>query len=393
MKTGTTYLQQVMSINKASLADAGYLFPGDQWAEQSRAARDILGNASRDPSAKAQIDGIWHKLAQQMLAHEGQASIFSMEFLSFANAEKASRVVESLAGAEVHVILTVRDAAAVIPAQWQTSCRNGGTVPWPKFVGGVRQTLAPGKARPDRAGRVFQRTQGIVRMLEVWEPVVGRDRLHVVTVPPRGSDPRLLWERFAQVVGVDPDVCPVNPQSSNVSLGHASTELLRRVNVELGDIPRGDYERVVRGPLRSILGQRAQLEARVALHRKGMTLAARWNRRVRTAIKDSGVQLVGTLKDLPVRGPDPSAPESLGRPGREDILAAATTARDGLAELERELRSRHGARETTTTTLADWNACPDPEAQAVHDVTALVRSCIRLTHHGDALDRSATTSL
>lgn len=379
MKTGTTYLQQVMTLNKAALAEAGYLFPGDQWAEQSRGARDVLGFGTRDPSTRAELDGTWHRLAEQMLSHRGTASVYSMEFLSFANAEKAARVVESLSGAEVHVILTVRDTAAVVPAQWQTSCRNGGTVPWPKFVRGLRELLAPETARRTRAGRVIQRTQGIVRMLEVWGPVVGRERLHVVTVPPRGSDPRLLWERFSQVVGLDPNACPVEPESSNVSLGHASTELLRRLNVELGSVPRRDYEKVVRGHLRSILGQRARLEERVTLNRKGLRLAARWNGRVRAAIEDSGAHVVGTLQDLPVHGPDPSAPKSLARLRPEDILAAAATARDGLLTLERELRERQLQPETPATTLADWEACADPEARAVSDVADLVRRCMRLT--------------
>lgn len=395
MKTGTTYLQQVMTLNKQRLADAGFLFPGERWAEQSRAARDILGSSSKDHAARAQVAGSWSRLADQMLTHDGKASIFSMEFLSFANREQAQRLLDSLAGADVHVILTVRDAAAGIPAQWQTSCRNGGTVPWPRFVGGVRRTLNSKTVPKGRAARVFQRTQGIVRMLDVWEPLVGSTRLHVITVPPRGSDPRLLWERFAQVVGVAPDVCPENPGSSNPSLGHASTELMRLVNLELTDVPRRDYEMVVRGSLRVILGERAHLESPVTLNRKGRALAARWNRRVRSAIKDSGAQLVGSLDDLPVRRPPQSTPTSLGTPDAEEILAAAATARDGLIELEAKLLSRHGEPRTTvaqTTTPQHWDDAPDPAAAAVQEVTALVWSCIRLNHRSGESEPVATTA-
>lgn len=378
MKTGTTYLQQVMGLNKDSLAAAGYYFPGDRWAEQSRAARDVLSASSKGPSAT----GSWHRMVGQMLAHQGQASIFSMEFLSFANADKAKRVMESLAGADVHVILTVRDAARVIPAQWQTSCRNGGTLPWPRFVGGVRQTLSAEKAKKSRAARIFQRTQGIVRMLEVWEPLVERGHLHVVTVPPRGSDPRLLWERFAKVVGVDPAICPIDPVSSNVSLGHASTELLRRVNVELGDIPHPEYEVIVRGPLRSILATRSHLETPVRLNRRGMALAARWNGRVRTAIEQSRAHVVGDLEDLPVRRPDPSTPKALNRPSPEEIMVAAATAKEGLLKLESELRSQVEARGAMTSeavkNMPPTGPAPTAEVAAVREVTALVRNCMLL---------------
>ena len=42
MKTGTTYLQQVLIQNKEALADHGYLFPGARWGDQ---AQERLGKA------------------------------------------------------------------------------------------------------------------------------------------------------------------------------------------------------------------------------------------------------------------------------------------------------------------------------------------------------------
>lgn len=404
MKTGTTYLQQVMGVNRQALAGAGYLFPGRRWSDQSRAAREVLGSVRAD--TRVAPDGPWSTLVEEMMTHQGRASIYSMEFLSFANAEKASRVVSSFPGAEVHVILTVRDAAAVLPAQWQTSCRNAGTVPWPGFVNGLRQALNSDGPPRSRAERMFQRTQGIVRMLDVWEPLVGAERLHVVTVPPRGSDPSLLWERFAAVVGIDPDVAGQEPGSSNPSLGHPSTEFLRRLNVELSELPRRDYETIVRGPLRSMLGARSDVEPPVTLHRKGRMLAARWNRRVRSAILEKGVQLVGDVSDLPVRRPEPSTPELLFEPGPEQILAAANTAREGMLDLEATLLSRlagRGAAAVPPTGAAPHHSAvpvpaheddtADPEGRAVREVADLVRECVRLHHVlGAAADTSGRTS-
>ena len=137
MKTGTTFLQSLMDANRDQLAQAGYLFAGDRWLEQDRAVRDILRLNRRDPRLRAQSEGMWRKLRDQMVQHPGRASVLSMEFLSFATPDQAAQVVRSLEPADVHVILTVRDAVQAIPAQWQTSCRNGGTVPWPTFLDGV----------------------------------------------------------------------------------------------------------------------------------------------------------------------------------------------------------------------------------------------------------------
>ena len=39
MKSGTTFLQALMSANRESLFRAGYAFPGEAWSEQSRAVQ------------------------------------------------------------------------------------------------------------------------------------------------------------------------------------------------------------------------------------------------------------------------------------------------------------------------------------------------------------------
>jgi hypothetical protein len=353
MKTGTTYLQDLMSANREQLRAAGVLFPGARWQEQSAAAGDVLGFNADDADRAEELAGAWDAMVQQMMGWRGKASVFSMEFLSFADEEQAARIVESLEGADVHVVITVRDAAASIPAQWQTICRNGGKVAFRKFVYGVKEALDSGGESPERPVRILMRTQGIGRMLDVWVPLVGADHVHVVTVPPKGSDPDLLWRRFASVVKVRPSVCTQPVETSNPSLGHASTELLRRVNVALGRLSRADQTAVLKGPLaRQILGPRAPLEKSIRLHRRGHAFARRWNREVRAAIEASGANVVGSLEDLPADKPPLSIPKTLYRPSPAELLAAAETAREGLLAFQAELAEeviRFGAEPVLTT--------------------------------------------
>ena len=40
-------------------------------------------------------------------------------------------------------------------------------------------------------------------MLDRWTAGIPRERVHLVTVPPPGSSPTLLWERFAGLFGLD----------------------------------------------------------------------------------------------------------------------------------------------------------------------------------------------
>jgi hypothetical protein len=397
MKTGTSYLQRMMHANRAVLAGAGYLVPGASGRARGRATRDVMAPTSDELSPGPAA--AWLRLAGEMLAHEGAGSVLSHEFLSFATPVQARRIVESFPGRKVRVILTVRDAAGLIPAQWQTNCRNRGKLSFAAFVRGIDRAL-DGSPDPGKPARLFERTQGVPRMLDAWVPQVGADRVHVVTVPPRGAPPDLLWRRFASVLGVDPEVCATEFDYVNTSLGFASSELLRRVNRELGRVDKPAYDRVVKGPLaRRILGARSRLERPIRLHRSGFATAARWNRCVRSAIEAAGVEVVGDLEELPTGGPSDAAPDTLARPRPPELLEAAITARDGLVEMRALLPWGRPPTESPTEshrsvgpvapTRASDAAGPGDVRAAVHEVTGLVRDCIdRAAADPTAADRS-----
>lgn len=329
MKTGTTFLQQLLADHREALDERGFAVPRNQ----ALALRGVLtGTPGADAAARR--DRVADEFLRRLQEYDGRASIVSWEFLSFLDRAQASALVAALPG-DVEVVLTVRDAARTLPAQWQTTCRNGTTLPWPAFGRGVGAWLDHG--RDTRPARLFRRTQGIPQMLDVWTDVVGRERLRVVTVPRSGSDPLLLWRRFAEVSGIDQDL-PVDPDvRRNPSLGHPSCELLRRINVALaaaeeatGKGPPGCAQ-VIRAVVAPDLETRAGSEPPVRLDRRGREVAAAWNRMVRDAIVASGVAVVGDLDDLPV---DPSADAvDVHRPRPPELLAAAATARAGLLDL------------------------------------------------------------
>ena len=393
MKTGTTFLQHLMEANQEELLAAGLLVAGDR-GEQKRATSDVLGTSHKTPQLLAECEGAWAELVGRMFAHKGTASAFSMEFLSYASAETAAKVVDTLEGAEVHIILTVRDTVSALPSQWQTFIRSGGAVPWPKFAKGIRKGLRPRGTPRGRAVRAFLRTQGIPRMIEAWGGTVPPERLHVITVPRSGSDPMLLWKRFAGVVGVDPSACPNSTPRTNPTLGYPSADLMCRLNIRLGKLPREQYRPTLKAALgMDILGERAHLEQRPQIDLATARFAAGWNRRVRRAIRESGADVVGGLRELPNKlSPEvvQSLPRTLGYPDESDTLSAAATARDGL--LKRitkhavELESV-GAQEVdlapadfaqVPTTAGRWVGEPDPVNAAVEELSSLVLIAIDL---------------
>jgi hypothetical protein len=400
MKTGSTYLQQRLAANRDQLLAAGYLFPGARWLDQVRAAQDAVGLGRRDPRLRAQVAGAWDRMVRQIHGHSGVAVVFSMEFLSFATPRQAQRVVRSLDPSPVHVVLAIRDTAATIPSQWQTSVRSGSTTSWPDYTTGVRRAerVQPSLHRPavgSRALRTFLRAQDTVRMLQAWSPLVHPSRLHVITVPNPAADPHLLWERFATAVGMPHDLGQVAPGRTNRSLGFASTELLRQVNTALGRQPRIEYNRVVKDYLAAqVLTQLAGEEAPVRLDEETGLFAQRWNRRVVAAIEATSAALVGSLADLPTNGPVDQT-GSLTRPPDTDVLQAAAVARDGMERLVRRLARRaetavasdgHGPRaDVASLQAAEAEVPPVPAAAA--EIARLTEEAIRLRRHMRAARR------
>lgn len=396
MKTGTSYLQQLMFDNRDALREHGVLFPGEQpRAEQAVAVRDAL-DLKLAAEVRERANGAWDRLRAEMLAFEGRASVVSMEFLSFASRPKAKALVRSLRGAEVHVILTVRDASRVIPAQWQETTQNAGTTSWPDFV----EAILSGQDDESPAWRAFQRAMHIPRMLEVWGAAVPKERLHVVLVPAPGAPPEELWRRFASVIDVDPSICTPPGRQRNASLGYASAELLRRVNLELSDVSVNAYTRTVKSHLsKQVLSGRSG-EPKVTTHGPLSEFALNWNRTMADAIAKSGAEIIGDPDDLDVV---PSQLSTLELPSDADVMAAARDAVAGLDELIKARSQKLAAvseyanpplgtpPEAPLVDVETWKSADEPLAAAVRDVASLARHAIDLRNRVRLADGKAVS--
>jgi hypothetical protein len=373
MKTGTSYIQEVLRQQKAALADDGVLFPGaNGWSDQVIGTKDVLG-LHVSPEIAHRADGAWDRLRDEMVQHDGRASVMSMEFMSFARRDRAKKVVDSLKSTEVHVILTVRDASRVIPAQWQESTQNRDVASWQEYAAAV---LA-GEDRDNPAWRAFQRALNIPRILRAWSGVVPAERMHVVLVPAPGAPPDALWHRFASVIDVDPDRFPPLPGERNVSLGYASADLMRRVNGHLTDLEQTTYGRTVKRHLcKRILAARRD-EPKMSMNRQLGEFSLDWNRTMADAIARHGCHVIGELTDLDV---EPTTVESLEPPAPEQVLDAAADAVNGMQQLiqQRALKATPEMESRKPVGPDHWDTAPEPIDAAVDDIVALVRQAIEL---------------
>jgi hypothetical protein len=128
---------------------------------------------------------------------------------------------------------------------WTESVQNRGVRTWEEFLSSVRS-----QDMSQKPGRWFWKHQRISEIAARWAGAVGRDHFTLITVPPKGAPPGVLWERFAAVAGIPEDLCDTDVRS-NPGIDAASAMVLRELNERLAeeDFSRQDYEWIVKGDL------------------------------------------------------------------------------------------------------------------------------------------------
>ena len=293
-KTGTTFMQQAMWANRARLAAQGVMLPGYSHRDHNRASRDLreAPRLAGDPAAPWL--GEWDVLTGQALQARGTV-VISDEVLAACNPPQADRGIRSLLPAEVHIVLTVRDIASLLPAEWQEAVKCRGTVPWEQWLAGV---IGSASAVDRRRRSWFWAAHDTLAILQMWSRHIPPDHVHVIAVPRQGPA-EALWARFASVVGIDSTGIDVPPTRANCSLGPAEAEFLRRMNETLSDgMPEWFYTRNIKQILaRNMLSARL-LQPRLALPPAQQTWANEQSQILVAALRESKYHIVGDLHDL-----------------------------------------------------------------------------------------------
>jgi hypothetical protein len=151
-----------------------------------------------------------------------------------------------------------------------------------------------------------------------WSAITRPERVHVITVPPKGAAPGELWRRFAQAVQVGADGFDLEVARSNTSLNAEDAELLRRLNDALpDDLPWPTYERLVKRRFRQLAEQHAGTGTSIRVPRRYAARVDEYADATQQELAASGYAIVGDLSDLR-SDPDsfgPDVPESLPAPG------------------------------------------------------------------------------
>lgn len=331
-KSGTSYLQDKLALNRGLLEQQGLDYLPTRSGNHFEPALDLIGErwAGEEQNARGQWDALVLE-ARKARRHV----LVSHEILAAAQPASVARALASFQGYqgyEVHVVITARDLGRQVPAEWQERVKHRGRRDYEEFL----RALQKNYRRTDWT-MWFWRVQNLPRIIATWGADVPPERVHLVTVPPTGAPRDLLWNRFASVLGLDLRAAYAQSETTNASLGGAEVTLLRRLNIALAErkVPRETYVRWVRESIvKEVLAQRPGMEpATVPPDGRPVIdeITAEWLEDIGT----SGIDVVGNLDDLAPLWPDADEPWS--DPDSADPALIAEAAIQSLAHVLDEL--------------------------------------------------------
>jgi hypothetical protein len=363
-KTGTTFLQRALWGNRAWLAAQGVVLPGYEWRDHNRASRDVREAVREASDPTDPWTGDWDVLAgQALLAPE--AAVISDEILSACYPEQADRAVRSVLAAEVHIVLTVRDLATLLPAEWQETVKTRGITGWDEWLGDVIDLQS---AAADRRQWRFWAFHDTLAILDMWSRHLPPDQVHVITVPQQGP-PSTLWVRFASVLGIDPGGIDLAEAYANPSLGLAEVEFLRRLNEALPEeMPYWFYTRNIKRILaHDVLAARAR-QARLAVPASREAWVREQSEILIAGLRDSKFHIVGDLGELlprPAAGPHRGTADLPAAQILDAAVAATAALTDQLYRdkhpAPRARRRRHSLRQRASR--LEWTVLNGPRAK------------------------------
>ena len=165
-KTGTTSLQAALWTARESMLEQGVRLAGRS-RNPVGAARAVMGQASSYSDKPPPIRE-WRQLVHDVDHAVEPRVVISSEFFAHADDAAVRRIVEELDPSRLHVVVTLRPLARIIPSMWQQNVQAGKRQSLDRWL----RTLfpEPGEA-PNASFWTLHRHDELVRR---WAPSAGR---------------------------------------------------------------------------------------------------------------------------------------------------------------------------------------------------------------------------
>src|SRR4051794_1338171 len=346
-KSGTTYLQTVLWTNQSRLGEQGVLLPGRRRGDHNSAA--VWGRTQEPRPGTARI---WDRLGTQIREWDGHA-ILSSEWFTMLDHELAGRLVAEFVPAEVHLIFTARNFVSSVPAAWQERLKLGDSLGLDAFVVSLDAGDNP---------RWNWGTLDPSAVLPRWSHHVDPSRIHVVTVPPPGSAPDLLWKRFSGAAEIASDAVDLDKAFANESIGVESARLLQLIGPELrkavdadtigGNLP---YRWIRNYLSHEVLAQRRG--TKIGLPQKDVDALVERSERVVERLEGAGYTVHGDLADL-MQGRNPAGAVEPDLVGDAVVMEVALSV---IPEMLGELRRTRERLDRSMTELTELQQMLDEQ--------------------------------
>lgn len=317
-KTGTTSIQGALFGARERLPEYGVDFP----ATSRHPMQAVLAACSRGGMIgdTTPTERHWLQLVEQVAATGPKTSVISSEFFADAPDDATiERVVEQLGGDRVHVLVTLRPLAKIMPSQWQQYVQNGLRMGYEEWLEHMLRKAPYEKPNPS-----FWRRHRHDRLVERWVRVVGADRVTVVVVDDR--DREGLMRTFEALLGLPARLLQPVPDTANRSLTLAETEMLRNLNKEFrgNGLPDELYSKLIRNGavmhMKNACSPTSQ-DVKISTPAWAVEAAAGIGAEMAERITAMGVRVLGDPKLLSAV-PKPAGRESVQEPRMAPEVAA-----------------------------------------------------------------------
>lgn len=307
-KTGTTAVQAAGAACREELLGHGVRYPGIGLNHRKEVnaflGRGFGWRVAGERVASAPEMEAWTDLLAEIRGEQQRRVWFGHEYAASATRKQARRWRDEL-GPNLHVALTLRPYARMLPSMWQeTLKRNAGQG---SLEGWLKKVLKPKQAGDD----VRRVRYDHAALITLWSELIGPENVSVVPLDPH--DHAHTFHAFERMLGLPPDLlvrAAPGGRSINRGLTVPEAELLRRVNavIRAHDVEWPNHEWLVYhgATARFVLRTPGADEPRLQLPGWARDLALEQEQVVLAAIRDTGVRVLGDVANLesgPVAGP------------------------------------------------------------------------------------------
>lgn len=345
-KTGTTSLQNSIRANREEILSQGVYYGAPEGRLASnRIARSLLRLPFKNPDEIVEY-GEWEDQVARVRASTERRVIVSGEEFSFCEKREIRTLLNDLGRERVHVVVTVRPLAKVLPSQWQLDLRGSFTSG--SFDEWLRWTLKPQGLRKIAMllgiPHPFWFRHRHDELVARWAAEAGADKVTVVIGDDR--DHRVLLRAFEGLLGLtDGTLLPVDGKS-NPSLSAEEIAIILRVQLILAQRQLVFAERVrSRQIQRRLLAQRPRSpsDSKIVIPGWAVESVREASQKIHDGLIASGVRIIGDPSLLlEANAPKPGAK-------RLDTDEIESAAQRMVAELDADGKLQPGQKKTSAT--------------------------------------------